>query len=176
MQLDYINPYYSKNKFRSFSIYGEFVDPIFDRTQSDIDILIYLLKKGYNQFSDYEKSIWLSDLKGALNASDMNRIENNIKILSKSVGVDAETKIWDEIDIPQAQDFERIRNNLAEIRQSIVTLSINTPDVPNLPMNTYQKINAIEKIIFDVYNILKANFYYYCSSEDVELYCGEEGI
>jgi hypothetical protein len=39
-----------------------------------------------------------------------------------------------------------------------------------LPFNNYQKINDIEKILFDIHEILTSQTYYYCGSE---LYCGE---
>lgn len=175
MNLEFLNKYYSANKFRSFSVYGEFIDPIFDRTYDDIIQLIELLDKGYDQFTEDEKELWGSDLKGALNASDLNRIENNMYLLSKSLGIDIVKKSWTELEIPTKDDFERIASNCKNIRETISALNVSTPDAPDIPLNNYQKINDIEKIIFDIYNIINANFYYYCRS-DAELYCGEDGL
>lgn len=47
----------------------------------------------------------------------------------------------------------------------------NTPQTPSMPVNTYQKMNDIEKILDDVYGILLNNFNYYCGSE---IYAGDD--
>lgn len=47
----------------------------------------------------------------------------------------------------------------------------DTPKTPSMPVNTYQKMNDIEKILDDVYGILLNNFNYYCGSE---IYAGDD--
>ena len=47
--------------------------------------------------------------------------------------------------------FDRLRRNTELIREK-ANVS-NTPYVPELPLNRYDKINDIEKILFDAYLI-----------------------
>ena len=88
----------------------EFITPIFDRTAEDVSILKSLLEKGYDNFTDEEKVLWQSDLKGALNASDLYRIEKNISVLLEEIGFIDIAFNWLEIDIPDKEDFQKIRN------------------------------------------------------------------
>lgn len=150
-----------------------YTEPIFDRNQSDIVRLQSFLDRGYKNLTADEKTEWLStNFKGALNISDLNRIEQNMIVLSGILGLTITVKTWQETDIPTNTDFTRIRNNLALIREQAESMGLIydlTPEVPNLPFNHYQKINDIEKIIFDIY-MLYTNKYYYCGQE---VYCGE---
>ena len=150
-----------------------YTEPIFDRSPSDIVKLQSFLDRGYKNLTADEKSEWLNtNFKGALNISDLNRIEQNMNVLSVILGLTITVKTWQETDIPTNTDFTRIRNNLALIREQAELMGLIydlTPEVPNLPFNHYQKINDIEKIIFDIYT-LYTNKYYYCGQE---VYCGE---
>lgn len=152
----------------------DFITPVFDRTYEDIRTLKYLLNKGYSNLNYEEKLMWDTNLKGALNVSDLNRIEHNISILLADVGITFTPKIWSEKDIPLKSDFEKIRTNLVKL--CLATNSKFIVAVPILPYNTYQKINDIEKIIFDIFKILVNNrYFYYCKGQGLtEIYCGEE--
>lgn len=151
-----------------------YTEPIFDRSQSDIVKLQDFLNRGYKNLTADEKTEWLNtNFKGALNISDLNRIEQNMIVLSGILGLTITVKTWQETDIPTNTDFTRIRNNLALIREQAELVGLIydlTPEVPNLPFNSYQKINDIEKIVFDIYTLYTIK-YYYCGQE---LYCGEE--
>lgn len=150
-----------------------YTEPIFDRSQSDVVKLQSFLDRGYKNLTADEKTEWLNtNFKGALNISDLNRIEQNMIVLSGILGLTITVKTWQETDIPINTDFTRIRNNLSLIREQAESMGLIydlTPEVPNLPFNHYQKINDIEKIIFDIY-MLYTNKYYYCGQE---VYCGE---
>lgn len=178
MDLKYINPYKNK-KVRTIGIYDEFKMPVFDRSQSDIDYLKELLEKGFDNFTDEEKEMWLNnDLKGALNASDLNRIEGNIKILSNVFEINLNCKTnWLSYDIPDGEkDFKRIYNNLKTLLEYAVIYE-ETPSLPeynessDCPFNDYEKLNIIENIIFDIYDVLMSHFDNYCLEEGQ--YCGE---
>lgn len=149
-------------------------EPIFDRSQSDIVKLQDFLNRGYKNLTADEKSEWLNtNFKGALNISDLNRIEQNMNVLASVVGITITTKVWQEIDIPTNTDFTRIRNNLISIRNQATIQGLiysSTPQTPDLPFNHYAKVNDIEKIIFDIYT-LYASKYYFCGGQ--EMYCGE---
>lgn len=185
MNLKYINPYYTKNKIRTLSVFDTFQTPIFDRKESDIEYLKQLLEKGFKNFTDEEKEIWLNtSLKGALNASDLNRIENNISLIASVLEVSLVCKTnWARTNIPEETDFQRIHDNLKVLYNIIYGENVTKEEleeleedeeyifVPDLPFNHYEKLNDIEYILYDMYTILNSQLYSYASTD--ELYCGE---
>ena len=50
---------------------------VYDRTQDDVDEIKRLLSIGWKYMTDIEKADWMHGMKGALNLSDIKRIENN---------------------------------------------------------------------------------------------------
>lgn len=134
---------------------NDFIQPIFDRSIDDVVLLQNLLSKGYANFTDEEKILWESDLKGALNVSDLNRIGNNIYVLGLCLGLDLPPAPYTEDEIPIENDFEGIYNNLSLLRGNILNLVDYIEQVPERPYNTIQKLNSIESLIFDIYNIIK---------------------
>lgn len=150
----------------------DFITPIFDRTYEDVQTVKILLSKGYDNFTAEEKELWDTDLKGALNASDLNRIETNIAILLSEFGLKSNYKTWTQSDIPKLEDFERIRLNLLKLCKVIIPSFL--VGVPPLPYNNYQKINEVEELIWNMFQISKNKNNYYCKEQDTfELYCGE---
>ncbi len=145
---------------------------VYDRTQSDVDRVKELNQKYLARtISDEEKAEWAAGLKGALNVSDLNRIESNTTQIASFLAVTVHTKTWNYNDIPRASDYLRIRNNVQAVRDAWAALS-NTPQTPAQPLNTYQKWNNIERILHDVNYVYERtmNSYYYC---DTEIYAGE---
>lgn len=61
--------------------------------------------------------------------------------------------------------------NNTEVIRNAYMIHGDTPQTPSMPVNTYQKMNDIEKILDDVYGILLNNFNYYCGSE---IYAGDD--
>lgn len=139
-----------------------------DRKQSDVERVIELLRKGWSNFSVDETEEWMNGMKGALNLSDLQRIQNNTQLLSDvlELGLTVE----DVPNCPNENFFKSLVDNTDSIRNSYMIHS-STPLTPSLPLNTYQKINDIEKILEDVYLILMNNFSYYCGNE---IYAGDE--
>lgn len=138
-----------------------------DRTQSDVERVLELLKKGWQSFTQEEKAAWQNGLKGALNKADLERIQNNIQLLSDVLELDL---VVDAIpDIPTVNFYDALTRNVETIRGAYCIHS-DTPPTPNAPLNTYQKWNDIEKILLDVYEILLNNFSYYCGNE---IYAGD---
>lgn len=103
------------------------MEPIFDRTQSDID----------NKTS-----------KGYLNVSDLNRIENNIAELGTMLGLELATTTWSLLSIPTKSHFQRIIDDVNVIKRAWVC---PCEDTPTNPINTFEKVNQIEKILYQVY-------------------------
>lgn len=153
----------------------EYIIPFFvyDRTQFDVDLVKDLNQKYIDgTITEEEKKKWnigihgKVGLKGAFNLCDMNRNENNCKIIGNLVSASVETKEWEYGDIPRVSDYQRIVDNVQKIRDAYATLS-NTPATPVRPLNTYKKWNDIERILHDV-------FYVYTRSQNNFNYCGAE--
>lgn len=103
--------------------------------------------------------------KGVLNAEDINRIENNTGDIADKIAVPVTVKSWSVGGLPRVSDYKRIRDNVERIRQGYGIRS-DTPVTPEQPLNTYQKWNDIERILFDVNDL-------YDRTENARAYCGE---
>ncbi|MBW7573923.1 hypothetical protein [Caproiciproducens faecalis] len=104
------------------------INPVFDRTQADID----------GQTS-----------KGHYKADDLNRIEQNCSYLAGVFGVTVITREWTRTDFPTTSETERIRNNIETLRAAYMVYQ-TTPDTPATPPNEYHKVNYLEQIIHDL--------------------------
>lgn len=118
---------------------------VYDRTRDDVD-----------------KRTW----KGFLNASDLNRIDRATELIGDYISVPVSVRYdWETGGLPRVSDFKRIHDNVAMIRNGYVVYS-DTPQVPELPYNRFDKWNAIEKILHDV-------FYIYIGNFNNKIYCSE---
>lgn len=144
------------------------MDTVTDRKQSDVERIRELLEKGWENFTEGEKTEWCAGMKGALNASDLDRVQNNIQLLSEVLEI--ELNVSDTPEFPTKAFFDEIITNTEAIRNAYC-IHDTTPVTPQEPLNTFQKWNDIEKILTDVYEILLNNFYYYCGND---IYAGEE--
>lgn len=164
-----------------------YIQPVFDRKQSDVDELTTIIANGYQSLSDGEKEDWLSTKKGAINAQDLNRIEGNMEVLAQSLNIAGMTfkTNWDYISFFLSEDQDRIILNM----NNILTFfsPIIDPDtgeaiyMPSAPLNTYQKLNDLEKIIYIAYERLQhdrepeqvfdSNGDYIVTSDGYDLYC-----
>ena len=128
---------------------------ITDRTQEDVDRLIYLrnvILNGTNTQEEWEEYQYNS--KGALNYADLERIEGNIQILGELLEVQLVSMVRG--DIPRIPYFKNVLQNVKIIRDSVYHFP-STPKVPQMPLNTFQKINDIEQILLDAYLVYTAN-------------------
>lgn len=140
---------------------------IYDRTEEDVSRVKELTEKYLSgTITELEKTEWYGNMKGALNLSDLNRVEGNLSVIAEILGLIITAKTWSIGNIPRESDYRRICNNLQVICNAMPTA--NVLEVPDPPLNTYQKWNDIEKIIFDIYNSLMD--YDYAGSE---IYAGE---
>lgn len=159
----------------SFTLYYGVVSLITDRTEADKRRAIYLAGIDYADMSDEEKAEWDSDMKGAYNASDLNRVESAVDYLAgvlrelvaglkayaaeKGVGWDVifappfdpadinpETKTdWTEKDLPTPEDMARYLSNVELLRNALV---YDTDELPNGMDNlSIQGANAIERAL-----------------------------
>ena len=117
----------------------EYITPIYDRTAADV------ITAGNN--------VGLIDPKGTINFKDLNRIENNTRVVANTMRakgiVDFEITLnskynWQETDIPTKNDLNRIINNILILQQ----YSVTGLQLEKLGLNSqwsWKLANAIEK-------------------------------
>lgn len=131
------------------------ITPIIDRTQADVNLVLEYDSIGYNNLTPEQKAVWSAGMKGALNASDLNRIENNTKFVASALGLynlNVKTN-WQMSDVPRNSDFNRILSNLNTVKDRARTrFDVNLPETPSLPLNSFEKINDIENILYIIYS------------------------
>ena len=138
-------------------------DLIFDRTQSDADRVNYLAslwQNGTFTGTTEELAEWAQDLKGAYNASDLNRVGSAVEYLTDtlySMGYNVPTvpkDDWTETDIPvQAQMYIYI-NNIQLLRDILPYVA---PDAPETIQNmTFLGAKDIEEILYTLESVLLA--------------------
>lgn len=148
----------------------EWITPIFDRTQGDVSFAITKIKEWRESGSTdtYE-------LKGCLNVSDINRIENDIQYLSVALSSlyyfpHTVSKEWGTSGLPDMSDILRITENVTKII-SAYTQSSEAPEVPD-NMLTVEQINNIEENLYLIKEILESMIPSFRNCGTFE--CGEE--
>ena len=124
-----------------------------DRTQADVERVRELAAKGFSAMTSDEQAEWLAGMKGAYNASDMNRVGTALNYLAArlapvcgmSIAWSAKTD-WAVTDIITASQAEAYRKQIQDIRDALA-YPAGTPDVPQLARLTYIGANDIERIL-----------------------------
>lgn len=124
-----------------------------DRTQADVERVRELAAKGFAAMTSDEQAEWLAGMKGAYNASDLNRVGTALNYLAgrlasicgKSITWTAKTD-WAVTDIPVASQAETYRRQIQDIRDALA-YPAGTPDAPGLNRLTYTGANDIERIL-----------------------------
>lgn len=106
-------------------------EPIFDRTQKDIDE---------------------QNSKGFCNTHDLNRLEENCAEVSALLGtaIIPRTVPWTEADLPTEAELDRISANISVLNLSYRAYQ-NTPQSPQGSLTHWEKWNDAEKILRDIY-------------------------
>ena len=148
-----------------------------DRTEADVSRYSELRDKGWAEMTTAEKAEWVAGMKGAYNASDLNRVASAMAYLSQrfasagySVPVSSPTD-WANGDIPTKGDMDTYLDDLRRIRAALAVMD-TTPAAPgSMDYLTWAKANDIEKILVDVDDalgrLLLSTFY------SGEIYSGE---
>ena len=142
---------------------------VYDRTQSDVDEVSRLEKVGWEGMTDDERNAWKKGMKGALNLSDIKRIENDCYVLAQLLNVSIVTHRENLPRFPTVSYFKSLLENVNTLR-AVGYRYQTTPEVPKQPINTYQKVNDIERILSDIYDVYNSNFVHYAG----EIYAGDE--
>ena len=148
---------------------------ITDRTSADVSRTEYLNGKwvgGAWRGTTDELSEWMSDLRGAYNASDLNRVGAAVSYVAgrlDSCGYRADVSPktdWSMEDIPVPGQAERYLADIATLRGQFQLLSTTPPVPDSMDGMTYIEANNIEKILEDVDWLLTNSILAQC-------YCGE---
>lgn len=159
------------------TLYYGILHLITDRTAAEVARVQTLAAKNYVTMTDAEKAEWDADMKGAYNASDLNRVGAAVAYLAErfaeqgyAVTVSPKTD-WLVEDIPAHGAMETYLGNVAALR-SLLTVKPSTPATPeSMAGLTWQAANDIEQILKDLDELLtnaqRARYY------SGELYAGE---
>ncbi len=161
----------------ALTLYYGMLNLITDRTQADVDRVRQLAQKGFGNMTAAEKTEWLNGLKGAYNASDLNRVGAAVAYVAGrltgygyAVNVDPRQD-WQVTDIPTQESMTAYLADVAALRAAL-TVAAGTPEVPeDMERLTWQEANNIEQILVDVDELLTrmAAAWFYSG----ELYAGE---
>jgi hypothetical protein len=129
------------------------MDAVFDRTLLDVqrakDLRDKIISVKFENLTESEKQEWMNGMKGSIKHTDMNRIESNLQTISDKCGFGFVQKTdWVRGDFPTIIDMQRIYNNTRIVKESGFAWK-NTNTMPIEPINSYSKINSIEKILLD---------------------------
>lgn len=151
---------------------------ITDRVQADVDRVAQMAGRvSAGTATDAEQTEWASDLKGAYNASDLNRVGAAVAYVAGRLNGYGYTvtvnpkQDWTGSDIPTAGQMAAYLRDVATLRGAIAVMA-STPPTPDSVNNlTWKEANDIEKILVDVNELLTrmAAAWFYSG----DLYAGE---
>lgn len=127
--------------------------------------------------TDSELEEWFAGLKGAYNATDLNRVGAAVEYVANrfaeygyTVAVNPK-KDWSVQDLPTAASMRRYLEDVQALRDVQIVFP-TTPEVPaDMDGLTYTEANNIEQILKDVDQIISMmllSFWY-----SGEIFCGE---
>jgi len=122
--------------------------PVVDRTLLDVQDALAQIEMWRTQVANGQTPT-VTELKGCLNVTDLNRIEANTRYISEFIrGYGFQTNVttkvdWTDESLPNATDVNRIIDNIKEIRNKYY----EPAGMPSLPqtMVSFSDINAIEQ-------------------------------
>lgn len=138
----------------------EWIEPVWQRTQRDVERVTYLNRKisdggGLYALSSEEQREWLVGLVGCLNYYDMNRIEIDTKWLSNMLhaygygpGSLQHKTDWVDTEFPYAAQMERIRSNIVKLTEYYHRQSTALPGSIENP--GYMDINNVERVLLEM--------------------------
>ena len=142
----------------------EWISPIYDRTLSDVEYA-------------KQNPETVDDLKGSYNASDLNRVNNDMLYIQEvfhkmgyTISFKSATRVWTMTDVPTSADFDEYLSDVKTCRDKI-SVYFDTPGVPDYVAFNFTKANDIEKILRDVEELIRKIRAIYFYSGDI--YSGE---
>ena len=131
---------------------------ITDRTITDYLRWQELRNKGIDNMTESERAEWETDLKGAYNSSDLNRVGTVLNYLKDRLteagyltGLEFQAVTnWKASDIPTAQQFTYYLKAVETVRAALTQYK-TTPKTPaDVGSLDYNGANNIEKILIDI--------------------------
>ena len=145
----------------SMTLYYGLLNLITDRTQADVDRVAQLAARvSAGTATDAEKTEWATDLKGAYNASDLNRVGAAVAYVAGRLNgygyyVSVSPKQdWTANDIPTAGQMATYIQDVAALRGAIAVMDSTPPTPESASGLTWQEANNIEQILLDVDELL----------------------
>ena len=153
-----------------------------DRTQADVDRVAELAAKGLSGMAPAEVSEYLAGLKGAYNATDLNRVTEAMEYIAERLhgygyAVElAHARPWAMSDIPTQEQMNGYLADLSTLRSALSVRSATPSVPPDMEGLTWQEANDIEKILLDVDETLTlmAGSFLRCGAPGVV--CGARGL
>ena len=126
---------------------------ITDRTAAYVARVEELAAKGFAAMTADERAEWLTGMKGAYNASDLNRVGTALNYLAgrlaplcgKNIQWSAKTD-WSLTDVITASQATVYRKQIQNVRNAL-TYPSGTPAAPEIDRLTYTGANDIERIL-----------------------------
>lgn len=171
-----IDSFGASTTFETTLYYG--LNLITDRTRADVERAKMLNDTGFNGWTASEVAEYLADLKGAYNASDLNRVESAVAYIIERLVANGYDSLklriqnaWIRTEFMNVSEAQRYLQNIRDLRSQFVQPD-GTPEVPDdMDGFTYEEANDIERIlvIIDEYITKIEQAFFYSG----ELYGGE---
>ena len=134
---------------------------ITNRTQADVDRVATLTARvSAGTATAAEQTEWASDLKGAYNANDLNRVGAAVAYVAGRLNgygyavTVTPKQDWTVSEIPTQESMTSYLADVAALRGAIAVMA-STPPTPASANNlTWQEANNIEQILLDVDELL----------------------
>lgn len=148
-----------------------------DRSLADVQLWQTLKALGWSGMDSEQQAQWAAGLKGAYNASDLNRVQEAMEYLAgifSSYGYTVSLQAmptWSAEDVPTKEQMSIYLANVTALRE-ILSVPQTTPEVPvSMASLTYVEANAIEQILIEINQLLEniAAAWFYSG----EVYSGE---
>lgn len=135
------------------------LDLIYDRTDADVSRVLDLTQKlASGTATDDEKTEWFAGMKGAYNASDLNRVGAAVAYLTGVLLSDgyytltAPKTDWTTSDTPTQAQMQQYIADIHTLRDRLPYIAPDAPDTAS--KLTFQQANAIEEILHTLETVL----------------------
>lgn len=138
---------------------------VYNRTQQDVENAIKIRSEKVQKFQELSAEDIKVLERGMITLNTLNRIEDKqdeLRTILNNMGywdTPVVSKNWDDTQIFDEAEFERILKNLDILRNAFYVYS-DTPKTPKVSYK-FDDINAIEKILYDLEemtNYVKNNY------------------
>lgn len=149
---------------------------ITDRTQEDVKRVQELAKKGIDQMSEDERAEWDTDLKGAYNASDLNRVGEALIVVRDRLRthcIDVPAEVRTDYVVGEILTKELMDAYIESANAVWASVPHSAPKPPSSINDLdYEGANNIEKVIIAVDDVLESREVGWIYADE-ELFAGD---